>query len=85
MAALCKQKQVVDRRLDRDGPTDLEYPWHPHSFPDPLVRVKCDCGDVMCEQNPILPRGPLQNGAIISAGEARILNANQIQIGLPAQ
>jgi hypothetical protein len=39
----------------------------------------------MGDQDPILPCCPFQNGAIISARETCILNANYVQIGLAAQ
>ena len=64
---------------------DLENTRHWTTGGDTVICVLGQCGHVMRNDDPPLNRGPFENGRIVSAREADVLNADNIDVGVAAE
>lgn len=84
-AAFDDQEQVVDSLTDAQSGRDFEHARHPLSGNHARVRMFAQRRHVMAYEHATLLGSPLENRGVVGSRQADVLDAHEIDIGLPTK
>lgn len=84
VATFSKEEEIVDRSPDAGAGSDLEHTRHRLSGGHAIVRVPRQRRHVMGDHDPPLERRPCEHCGIGRPGKSGVLDANEVEVALPA-